>query len=159
MIETLTCIAECITALAGIGILWTISIAREQLAQDFEERFNVEYREILEKIPMEAFIDDSLPKNYFEDRKNLKPFFLYFDLSNEEIYHFKIPVKRTLLRKRAIKIRCETRDEWISGIKSNMKLPAFQKAWESLKGQHNPSLPPLFGELTAFIKEHKIMPN
>jgi hypothetical protein len=98
----------------------------KQISQkNFEDGLAKEYRELASRIPTKALLGSGLSPSDYED--SFDELFRYIDLSNEQ----------TLLRKNG-RISDETWESWRSGIKHNLSLPAFIRAWEEVKNK-NPS--------------------
>jgi len=125
--ETIQNIAIIGTAIATIiGII----IALKQFKTNFEDSLSKEYRTIIKEIPIEALLGKELNENKFQDA--LPAFYSYIDLSNEEVF----------LRQNG-RVSNKTWKDWKEGIQSNLKRPAFKKAWEHIKAND----PKIFSEL------------
>lgn len=108
----------------------TEGIARLQ----FEDSLEKEYRELIAGIPIKAFLDSDLSED--EYRNSFDEFFRYFDLSNKQAALWK--------EKRIGKV---TWDNWRSGIRFNLSLPAFSKAWGEVKSRTVDHADEFFSEL------------
>ena len=115
--------SECLTALASLGaaasalfLVWQIWEMRRQFTTNFEDSFAREYRKIIRRIPVKAMFGETLSEQ--EQKDNLRNFYFYFDLCNEqEFYH-------TIGR-----VNEQTWIFWHDGMKSNFDRPAFKCAW------------------------------
>ena len=127
-------------ALASMAGLWFIR-AQLQLTEgiarlQFEDSLEKEYRELIAGIPIKALLDSDLSEE--EYRESFDEFFRYFDLSN----------KQTALWKEK-RIDKRTWDNWRSGIRFNLSLPAFSKAWGEVKSRTADHAEDFFSELRA----------
>jgi hypothetical protein len=116
----------------GVVFAWTeIRRCKKQTLIDFEDEFSKEYRQMLASLPTEAFVKEELDKSKESSRNHRTAFFCYFDLCNEQVF----------LRQNR-RISRETWLSWCSGIRSNLRLPAFNSAWSETKAKTE-----LFAEL------------
>ena len=125
--STVSAIAGLVSALAAIATAFGVAIAFYQLkatrniAQlQFEDSFSREYRDLISHIPTKALLNGTLTRTEYAN--SFDDFFRYIDLSNEQVT-----------------LRCNNRiseevwRNWCSGIKNNLELHAFKKAWEEIK--------------------------
>jgi hypothetical protein len=170
VLDIITSIAAIATALSAIATFITVFIARKQLQAaieqkevsieqtkitiqqsrtQFEDSLAKEYRELTQKISIKALLGEKLTTEEFEkDRQSL---FHYINLTNDQIF---------LWSKGRISL--ETWIDWMSGIKSNMNLPAFEKMWKEIEISENKkdSSQKSFQELRRLRKEeYKTDPN
>ena len=131
--EVLTGLGAIATVITACFIAWGIWYSKMQLSQNFEERFNKEYRDLLKDLPIDVLSGHELKEN-----ENLTPFFRYFDLSNEECYHHD---KK--------KIQKDTWTEWESGIRFNLSLIGFRQAWNQIQDHRKVDL---FSDLEKTLK-------
>jgi hypothetical protein len=126
-----------LAAVVGVGFVWKqIKLTKEIAQLEFEDGLAKEYRELASRIPTKALLGAGLsPKEYDETFDEL---FRYIDLSNEQIG----------LRSRD-RIRDETWIQWSQGIKFNMRLPAFHRAWMKIQR----AAPTQFSELSNFLSQ------
>ena len=96
--------------------------ADKQALTDFEDGFSREYRQLSQALPVKALLGEPLVDKEAEDAK--PSFFRYFDLCNEQVF----------LRQNK-RISKETWLSWCSGIESNLKLSAFNSAWNSINSR------------------------
>lgn len=112
--------ASIATAL-GVGIAaYHILQAKQQSVTSFEDDFTRQYREIIQRIPIKALLNEDLGEDDFETALN--NIYNYIDLTNEQIF----------LRRQG-RIRSKTWENWRDGMKANLALPAFKRAWEMIK--------------------------
>jgi hypothetical protein len=132
----ITSIATAITAL-GVMLAWRqIAQAKEQAISTFEDALNAQYREIAQRLPIEALLGEPLEEN--ARREFLKEFYSYIDFTNEEVF----------LRRRG-RVSRETWNDWLEGIKWNLTRPAFAAAWTEIKQRS----PESFNDLRRLEKE------
>ena len=132
--EIIQLLASVATAL-GVGVAaYQIWVAKKQSKTSFEDDYTRQYREIIQRIPVKALLNEDLPDNDFQSALN--EIYNYIDLTNEEIF-----------LRRQNRIGTKTWENWRDGIESNLKLPAFKKAWELIK-EKTPSN--FFEELRCF---------
>ena len=143
---------EWISAFAAVISAAGVFLVRAQLAStkniaqlQFEDALEKEYRELIKKIPITALLDSDLDE--LEYRKSFDEFFCYFDLSNKQIS----------LRKQS-RIGDETWENWCSGIRFNLSLPAFEKAWSEVKTRTNEHANEFFSELRR-LEDNKFLSN
>ncbi len=125
-----TLISACAVFFAMLQLKATKNIAQLQ----FEDSLEKEYRELVCKIPTKALLDSDLSDE--EYGKSFDEFFGYFDLSNRQVE----------LRKEG-RIGDATWQNWCIGIRFNMSLPAFKKAWGEIKSRTNDHANEFFSEL------------
>ena len=131
---------DAVSALANVVMAFGVFLAyvqirmTRQLAQtDFEDRLAKESRDIISKLPSSVLLGDCIDESKFDDL--IDDFYRYFDLSNEQI----------LLRNRG-RIKYGVWKEWCDGMKFNMKLNAFQRAWQAITKRK-----PIFGEFRILM--------
>jgi len=118
--EVLQLIANAATAVGVVAVAVQIWLATRQSKTEFEDRLSEEYRELMKDLPVDAF----LGKQISVDGELLRHFFRYFDMTNTQIF----------LRQRK-RIRRSTWNDWVEGIRDNLKLPAFVEAWRLISPQ------------------------
>ncbi len=94
--------------------------SRKQFKTQFEDGLVEEYRTIARNLPIGALLGDELDDETIED--NLKWFYCYIDLSNEQVF----------LRREG-RVSRETWKNWEDGIESQLSRPAFERAWKQIK--------------------------
>ncbi len=121
-VELITALGSVATAV-GVFLAWIqLLAAKEQARSQFEDRLVEQFREIIAQLPVEALLGESLSDDL--QRTMLGVFYRYVDLCNEEAF-----LHRTK------RIRDETWNEWLQGIKSLMLLPAFRAAWLEIQSR------------------------
>ncbi len=145
MLETsdlITTIASVVSAVATCVAAVAVWFAREQLRTgreisqlQFEDSLAKEYRDLANRIPTKALLGEGLSQK--EYAKSFDDIFHYIDLSNEQVY----------LRFRN-RIGKDVWENWRDGIKTNLALPAFRRAWNEIKEKSDS-----FGELRRLEKE------
>jgi hypothetical protein len=123
--------SEWISAFAAVGssvgvvFVWLQLITAKDIAQlQFEDGLAKEYRELANRIPTKALLGSQLsPKEY---QAAFDELFRYIDLSNEQV----------ILRKHR-RITPESWKNWCDGIKTNLDLPAFKRAWLEIQAKSN----------------------
>jgi len=111
--------AEVATALGVFFAGWQLLAAKRQSITEFEDSLGREYREIAQRLPVEALLGGSLDES--ELKEALDCFYHYIDLSNEQ----------TFLRMNG-RVTRETWRNWADGIRGNLSRPAFRAAWEEI---------------------------
>lgn len=114
-----TAIGVVITAI-GVGVatslLW---LTRMQGVTAFEDSLTVQYRQVAATLPLKALFGEPLTDE--EHKAHLQYFYRYFDLCNEQAFlHTKG------------RISANTWEFWKDGILTNLRRPAFAKAWEEI---------------------------
>ena len=111
------------TSVAAGGVLFAyrqISLTREIAQVQFEDGFAREYRQLVASLPSKALLGSELTEE--EYYKSFDEFFRYIDLSNEKIG----------LREQG-RISDAVWINWRDGIKYNLSLPAFARAWSEIR--------------------------
>jgi hypothetical protein len=112
---------------AGVGVVFAacqLRLSKQQSATSFEDAMVREYRELASTLPLPALLGEPLSDELHRDK--LDEFYRYFDLCNSQI--FLHDQKR---------IRDETWAFWEEGIRSNMRRPAFARAWSEIAARAN----------------------
>jgi hypothetical protein len=103
-----------------VGIAaWQLYLNKEQGRGQFEDSFSEQYRQIAARLPLNALLGKTLDES--DLATNLRAFYEYFDLSNEQAF----------LASRE-RICTETWSNWHEGIQQHLGRPAFQQAWRVL---------------------------
>ncbi len=133
-------IATAIYTILMLGIVgftgWQVLILRRQNQAQFEDSLAREYRELMNKIPIKVWLGENLTAK--EYKENLHNFYYYFHLSNQQILYF----QRGRIKK-------EIWRNIVLGIKGNLELPAFAKAWEEIESKSQKTR---FGYLKQLIE-------
>lgn len=110
------------TALGVFLAWWQLMHARRQARTVFEDALAKEYREIALRLPLGAMFEEEIDFEHHPEA--LVHFYHYIDLSNEQVF----------LRQNR-RVCKQTWISWCGGIQSNLRRPAFQKAWEEIKNR------------------------
>jgi hypothetical protein len=138
MIEITDWITAIATSAAALGVWYArkqLVTGREIAQFQFEDSLAKEYREIANRIPTKALLGAGLSDD--EYTKAFDDIFHYIDLSNEQVY----------LRIRG-RIGKDVWENWRDGIKTNLSLPTFRRAWREIKEKSDS-----FQELRRLEKE------
>ncbi len=133
--NAVSAIAASVSALAVIFAMLQLRETKGVNQLQFEDGLAKEYRELVSRIPTQALLGTGLsPKEYAAAFDEL---FRYIDLSNEQV---------TLRMNRRISL--EVWRSWCEGIKSNLALPTFERAWRDIQAKTSS-----FQELRKLEKE------
>ena len=110
------------TALGVIFVGWQIWQTKKQNITTFEDELSRQYREILKTIPVKALLKEELTQEEITRAKT--GIYFYLDLCNEQIF----------LRYKG-RVRRSTWLDWCEGIRFNLSVPVFEKAWKEIKLQ------------------------
>lgn len=132
MTDILTTISSMATAFGVLLAVWQLWLAHRQSVTNFEDIFAREYRELAATLPIKALLGEQLSGD--EHQKHLDEFYHYFDLCNEQAF----------LHQRG-RITSATWKFWHDGIASNLRRPAFKRAWSEIAARANGD----FSELRA----------
>lgn len=113
-------IANAVTALSVALAFWQLVLAKKVAQSQFEDALSKEYRELASRIPTKALLGRGLARQEYE--LAFDELYRYIDLSNEQV----------ALRKKS-RISEETWVNWSSGIKANLALPVFARAWKQIQ--------------------------
>jgi hypothetical protein len=130
----LSAIANAATALGALAAAWQLYLVHRQSVTNFEDSFAKEYRELAAELPTKALLGE--PLNDEEHSEHFDELYHYFDLCNEQAFLYK-----------AGRISEKTWNFWRDGIASNMRRPAFQRAWCEIASRANGD----FSELRALF--------
>jgi len=113
------------TTVAAFGVFFAyqqLCMSRKIAQAQFEDGLAKEYRELISTIPAKALLGEELSETEYQE--SFDEMFRYIDLTNEQI--------SLRQRKRISKnVWCY----WLDGIKSNLRLPAFHRAWIEIKNK------------------------
>lgn len=117
-----------ISSIIGVSGIWLafvqLRMSRKIAQLQFEDGMAKEYRDLASKIPTKALIGYGLSEDEYD--KSFDELYRYLDLSNEQI--------NLRIRKR---ISSCVWVEWCAGIKSNLQMPAFNRAWSEIQESSN----------------------
>ncbi len=118
--SVISAVAACVAA-AGVWYARNqLKTSREIAQLAFEDALAKEYRELAGQLSKKALMGESLNDVEYEDA--FDELYRYVDLTNEQI----------ALRARG-RITSEMWLSWSDGIKANLALPAFARAWAEIK--------------------------
>jgi hypothetical protein len=121
---------------AGIIVAaWQLFVTHRQAVTTFEDTIAREDRDLANKLPTGALLGEGLPEDDYQ--KVFDEFYHYFDLSNEQVF----------LRQRG-RIRRQTWAFWRDGMRSNIRRPAFKRAWDDISRRSNGD----FAELRRLVE-------
>jgi hypothetical protein len=129
-------IASVVTAVGVVIAAWQLYHAKQQSQSQFEDSFAEQYRHLASRLPFGALLGKELREDELD--ANLRLFYEYFDLSNEQAF---------IARKG--RLRDETWINWREGIEQHMARPAFKAAWIKLL----PDLDGSFDDFRALLPE------
>jgi hypothetical protein len=112
------------TAIAAIVAAWQLRHMQKQSTTSFEDSLVREYRELASSLPLPALLGEPISDVLHGEK--LDEFYRYFDLCNSQVF----------LRDQG-RISDETWAFWEEGIRSNMKRPAFARAWTEIAARAN----------------------
>lgn len=118
--EMISAVANVVMAI-GVLLAFGQLLVTKKIAQlQFEDGLAKEYRDLAARIPTKVFYGVNLSDEQFELTRD--EFFRYIDLCNEQVS----------LRARG-RISLRVWKFWCDGIRYNLSLPAFARAWEEVK--------------------------
>ena len=120
--EAVSAIATSVAALGVFLALWQIWLTRAIAQLQFEDALAREYRDLCITIPAEVFLGGSISDEQYT--KTFDEFYRYIDLSNEQVS----------LRQRG-RISRTVWENWCFGIKCNLSLTAFARAWAEVRNR------------------------
>ena len=156
--DAVSSIAMSLSALLSIASVVAVFLVWEQLKQNrrqlelsttelvqtkniaqlqFEDALEKEYRELVVKIPTKALLDSDLDEDEYHEV--FDEFFRYFDLSNRQV----------ALRMND-RIQDETWNNWQAGIRFNLSLLSFNRAWAEIENRTGERADGFFSELRNF---------
>lgn len=118
--DWVSAVANAVTALGVALAFWQLVLAKKVAQSQFEDALSKEYRELASRIPTKALLGRGLAQQEYDSA--FDELYRYIDLSNEQV---------ALREKR--RISKETWVNWSSGIKANLSLPVFARAWKQIQ--------------------------
>lgn len=112
------------TAMAAVVAAWQLWHMHKQGMTSFEDALVREYRELASTLPLPALLGEHISDDLH--REKLDEFYRYFDLCNSQVF----------LHDQG-RIGDETWAFWEQGIRTNLKRPAFARAWSEIAGRAN----------------------
>lgn len=134
MNDILTLLSSIATAIGVLLAAWQLLLAHRHSITTFEDSFAREYRELAATLPTKALLGEPLTEE--EHAEHFDEFYHYFDLSNEQ----------TFLHLNG-RITGSTWKFWSDGIASNLRRPAFKRAWSEIAARANSD----FAEMRQFF--------
>ena len=119
MLEVLSALANVATACAVMVAAWQLVLSQKQAVTTFEDSLAKEYRDIAATLPVKALLGETLSDSEHIDK--FDEFYRYFDLCNQQAF----------LRQSG-RVSDKTWTFWSEGIASNLKRPAFERAWSEV---------------------------
>ena len=136
---------DVVTGIANVVVAVGVWYARDQLKStreiaqlQFEDSLGREYRELANRLSPHALLGHDLDELKYEEA--FDELFHYVDLSNEQIR-----------LRQCGRVSKEVWDAWADGIRTNMELPAFARAWEEIKAKSSS-----FQELRRFLSDSSL---
>lgn len=133
-IETLSALANIATAAAVVVGAWQLVLAHRLSVTNFEDTFAKEYRDLAMNLPTKALLGEALSDD--EHVKHFDEMYHYFDLCNEQVFLHTVG-----------RVSDKTWIFWKDGIASNLRRPAFKRAWSEIAARANGD----FSELKALF--------
>ncbi|CAI8884231.1 hypothetical protein [Pseudomonas serboccidentalis] len=118
--SSISAFAACVTAIGVWYARHQLKTSRDIAQLQFEDALGKEYRELAGELSKKALMGEYLSDSEYEE--SFDELYRYIDLTNEQIS----------LRERG-RITKEVWQNWMDGINTNMKLPAFSRAWSEIK--------------------------
>lgn len=121
---TITTFSSFATAVGVFIAAWQLWRTHRQSITTFEDSLACEYRELAATLPTKALLGERLTDQ--EHSAHFDKFYRYFDLSNEQAFLHECG-----------RISPATWQFWRDGIASNLKRPAFSRAWNEVCRRDN----------------------
>lgn len=116
----ISALASVATAIGVFMAGWQIQLAKRLATTQFEDDLTKQFREIIQKIPIEALLGEELSEEKYSAARD--DFYRYIDLSNEQVF----------LRRNG-RVSKATWRLWCDGINAFLQRPAFNRAWRDFK--------------------------
>lgn len=120
--EWISAIASTVAAAGVFFAFGQLRVSKDIAQLQFEDSLAKEYRELAGRIPTKALLGQPLSEDEYQS--SFDEFYRYVDLSNEQVS----------LRQRG-RIGEVVWQYWCSGIRANLALPSFKRAWSEIQGQ------------------------
>ncbi|RYF39753.1 MAG: hypothetical protein EOO27_48735 [Comamonadaceae bacterium] len=133
--SAISAVAACVAAVGVWYARHQLKTSRELAQLSFEDALAKEYRELAGQLSKKALMGEVLADPEYDDA--FDELYRYVDLTNEQIS----------LRVRG-RITLDVWRSWSVGIKANLALPAFARAWTEIKARSSG-----FDELRRFEQE------
>jgi hypothetical protein len=119
-----TAIAAGFTAWGAWAAVGQLRLLKQQSVTALEDTLGSEYRQLASTLPLPALLGEALSDE--QQAAALDEFYRYFDLCNHQIFlHDNRRVSDATWR------------FWEEGIRSNLKRPAFARAWAEIAARAN----------------------
>ena len=106
---------------AAVGLaVRQLAEGRRQARTQFEDSMSREYRDLVQTVPTKALLGEALSDTEFAGA--FDELYRYVDLSNEQVF----------LRQKG-RVSEDAWENWAAGMRSNLALPAFRRAWAEIK--------------------------
>lgn len=139
-LDVLAALSSLATAV-GVGIAaFQLRVARQHSVTTFEDSLTAQYRQVASTLPLDALLGESLTEDVHAT--HLAYFYRYFDLCNEQAF----------LHRTGRISECTWRF-WKEGISTNIRRPAFARAWREIAERATDD----FDELRLFFTDDKIV--
>lgn len=140
--ETLAALSAIANVATGLGVIAAASqlyLVYRQGITNFEDSFAKEYRKLASELPTKALLGEPLTdEEYIE---HFDEMYHYFDLCNEQAFLRNVG-----------RVSEKTWTFWREGMASNMRRPAFERAWLEIASRADGD----FSELRALFPPEKI---
>lgn len=124
ILEVLSALSSVATAI-GVGVAANqLRVTRKLSVTTFEDSLTTQYRQVASNLPLKALLAEQLSEQ--EHAEHLQYFYRYFDLCNEQAFLYKNG-----------RISEKTWEFWKDGILTNLRRPAFAKAWQEIAYRAN----------------------
>jgi hypothetical protein len=124
MLEFFSLIAHIATAFGVMVAARQLALSKRHAMTSFEDSLAKEYRDIAATLPVKALLGETLSEAEQSDK--FDEFYRYFDLCNQQIFLYEDG-----------RVSEKTWQFWKNGIASNIKRPAFAKAWMEIARRSN----------------------
>jgi hypothetical protein len=119
MLETLEPLANIATSIAVAFAAWQLVLSHRQAVTSFEDSLAKEYRDIAAMLPTKALLGEQLSEEEYAE--HFDEMYHYLDLCNEQVF-----------LKQVGRVSNKTWTFWKDGISSNLRRPAFERAWSEI---------------------------
>lgn len=128
---------------AGVGVaVWQLILMKRHSETTFEDALVQEYRQLASTLPLKSLLGEPLTEAEYANK--LDEFYRYFDLCNHQVFLHDND-----------RISDATWTFWKDGIESNLKRPAFARAWAEIAARAKGD----FDELRALCPPGEFTPT
>jgi len=135
-------IANIATTAGVLVTAWQLILIKRLSVTSFEDSFAKEYRELAATLPTKALLGEALTDE--EHYQYFDEMYHYIDLCNEQVFLHNVG-----------RISDKTWAFWKAGITSNLRRPAFDRAWAEIAARASGD----FSELRAVFPPKSYIPN